>query len=343
MSAGAPRARPPGAASECRGWRFVATLSIPYRGIGRAPPRQDEGHREQGRYPDQQVRDPRTCQRRAAPRLRQIAASERGIQQTAQHHDEPQGGGDQYGGAGHASRPPSKSGGDVLVVGGGGDPSQRDSGKCCRKHDRRQQPRTHPARATYRRPAERTGSSDRNGRPFEGSTDRGRVGRTGPWRVVEAPTADANARIGPRRSSPVTTAHNAAPEQRVVETRQPRPYRCLRVGRPPTRGRTERPVGHHPTGRRRRARRARSVRIGGPLWRGRDHRFGARSACRRRTDRRFRVRLPPARRAFCVAADERSGCSRSERAFWRGSRIRRRRGSTLLCVVKVLRAVLADQ
>jgi hypothetical protein len=45
------------------------------------------------------------------------------------------------------------------------------------------------------------------------------------------------------------------------------------------------------------------------------------------TDRRFRVRLPPARRAFCVAADERSGCSRSERAFWRGSRIRRRRGS----------------
>jgi hypothetical protein len=44
-----------------------------------------------------------------------------------------------------------------------------------------------------------------------------------------------------------------------------------------------------------------------------------------RPDRRFRVRLPPAHRAFCVAADERSGCARSERAFWRGSRIRRRR------------------
>jgi hypothetical protein len=38
---------------------------------------------------------------------------------------------------------------------------------------------------------------------------------------------------------------------------------------------------------------------------------------------RFRVRLPPARRAFCVAADERSGCSRSERVFWRVPRIRR--------------------
>jgi hypothetical protein len=47
-------------------------------------------------------------------------------------------------------------------------------------------------------------------------------------------------------------------------------------------------------------------------------------------DRRFRVRSPPARRAFCVAADEQSGCSRSERAFWRGSRIRRRRGSAVM-------------
>jgi hypothetical protein len=34
-----------------------------------------------------------------------------------------------------------------------------------------------------------------------------------------------------------------------------------------------------------------------------------------------------ARRAFCVATDERSGCSRSEGAIWRGSRVRRGRGS----------------
>jgi hypothetical protein len=40
------------------------------------------------------------------------------------------------------------------------------------------------------------------------------------------------------------------------------------------------------------------------------------------TERRFRLHAPPARRAFCVAANERSGCSRSERAFWRGSRDR---------------------
>jgi hypothetical protein len=46
-----------------------------------------------------------------------------------------------------------------------------------------------------------------------------------------------------------------------------------------------------------------------------------------RPDRRMRVRVPPARRAFCLAADDRSGCSHFERAFWRGSPTRRRRGS----------------
>jgi len=47
------------------------------------------------------------------------------------------------------------------------------------------------------------------------------------------------------------------------------------------------PLGHHPTGRRRRARRARSVRIGGPLWRGRDHRiWRAGTSVELRSDRR---------------------------------------------------------
>jgi hypothetical protein len=60
----------------------------------------------------------------------------------------------------------------------------------------------------------------------------------------------------------------------------------------------------------------------------REHRFwGAQTDARATPDRRFRVRSPPARRVFCVAADERSGCSGSERAFWRGLRTRRGRGS----------------
>ena len=46
---------------------------------------------------------------------------------------------------------------------------------------------------------------------------------------------------------------------------------------------------------------------------------------------------------FCPAAHEQSGRRGSERAFWRGSRKRCDRGSTLLCVVKVRPAVLADQ
>jgi hypothetical protein len=64
----------------------------------------------------------------------------------------------------------------------------------------------------------------------------------------------------------------------------------------------------------------------------------------------FRVRVPPARRAFCLAADERSGCSRSERvlariayttparieaslcqeAFWGASKQRRGRGRSVV-------------
>jgi transposase len=53
---------------------------------------------------------------------------------------------------------------------------------------------------------------------------------------------------------------------------------------------------------------------------------------------RERLRPDPRRGADHLPADQdlegvnpRSWCSRSERAFWRGSRIRRRRGSTLLC------------